>query len=469
MDEFDETGTWWLPGKDSERVVGSLQVTRGSAGPLLKLVGSFQGPPTTVGRRSFADYPIIYGHTSTGKMVTLDTARTVEAKSSGFLDPTISEDILARRAYVGAHLPLGPKTLCRQVRISFTHLDEWASAGERLIEPQSDAEHFAVRIPDPMPFDAFGTAASISYGRKESYSHQRFVLERPVAFLATPKGEMEIDAVYDTVVGPLQQFLSFACSADCQLTDLAFITDGVTYAVGDVTQPRWIETAGAGWPEFQVTSPHPWEMLLPLAGIRDRITDLLSGWSRLLARSPQVVDLLSAVTGGRPLPLEARFLFAVQAGEVYHRRADHFRQTDMDPQSHGQRVDAILNAFPDDKSLHKWIKWRLRWSNEPALSTRLEDLIAHAGLGTEALLREGYVKRATDTRNWLTHYDPRLEEAAAKGAEIYWLTEETIAIIELCLLRDLGFGTDEAATLFGKTRRARSLAEIRDANVVLPK
>ena len=50
---------------------------------------------------------------------------------------------------------------------------------------------------------------------------------------------------------------------------------------------------------------------------------------------------------------------------------------------------------------------------------------------------------AKDTRNWLTHYDPDMEKKAASGSELLLLTESVTALLEACILRDLGLNEDE--------------------------
>jgi hypothetical protein len=56
-------------------------------------------------------------------------------------------------------------------------------------------------------------------------------------------------------------------------------------------------------------------------------------------------------------------------------------------------------------------------------------------------------------RNYLTHYDPLLKTQAPEGAALYPLTVQLQALVELCLLLELGFGCDEIDRFFVRARR----------------
>lgn len=61
----------------------------------------------------------------------------------------------------------------------------------------------------------------------------------------------------------------------------------------------------------------------------------------------------------------------------------------------------------------------------------------------------------------VTHYNPRLEKKAATGAELYLLTIQLQALIEMSLLRQLGFGCRAIASTLERSRRLTEIEFLR--------
>jgi len=69
----------------------------------------------------------------------------------------------------------------------------------------------------------------------------------------------------------------------------------------------------------------------------------------------------------------------------------------------------------------------------------------------ESYIEPDFSKVAADTRNYLTHYTPRLKDKATEGEDLYILGLEVIALLEFCLLRDLGFDSSTSLHLSSQT------------------
>ena len=134
----------------------------------------------------------------------------------------------------------------------------------------------------------------------------------------------------------------------------------------------------------------------------------------------------------------------------------------MSPEAHENRKKSVLDGLPEDTELRNWVKRLLRWSNEPTLAERLERIIDYCSPPARGILRPDYVKLSKTTRNWLTHYSEELESKAATDENLYWLTEETIVLMECLLLRDLGFDGPETGRLLESTRRAKAVARVNE-------
>jgi hypothetical protein len=251
----------------------------------------------------------------------------------------------------------------------------------------------------------------------------------------TPSEPISFREAFDRIVIPLQNFLTFAMGQPAHLVGLTFELDAVPGEVNPMAS--FVEEAFRGLHEPGTSDLSWWQMPLPLMAIKDRIEDVLDRWSVLMMKAGSALDLLSSLSLGPPLYRETRFLFAIQAAEVYHRR--NFSNHVLDKEDHKARIETVREALAGHPELSEWMNGLLSYSNEPTLSARLDELIDYVEPWFADFLRGDFVKVARNTRNWLTHYDSRNEKKAATGSDLFVLAQETTALLEACVLRDLGF------------------------------
>ncbi len=114
-------------------------------------------------------------------------------------------------------------------------------------------------------------------------------------------------------------------------------------------------------------------------------------------------------------------------------------------------------------------KGRLRYANEYSLRKRLHELAHHLApylplrFLAESGDRNAFVEKATDTRNYLTHYDPELrEKAATNGAELYELGKKLCAILDALLLEEIGFEQDQIREMLRKNSKYADLIAVQE-------
>jgi hypothetical protein len=146
--------------------------------------------------------------------------------------------------------------------------------------------------------------------------------------------------------------------------------------------------------------------------------------------------------------LNGRFLSLVQALETYHRRITDERVMDDDV---FRKLSADLrDACPEEH--RDWLAQRLAYGNEISLAARLRQIIEPfaARLGDDDK-RENLVRKFRDTRNYFTHYDKKLEDKAADGAELHALCVIAEAILQLHFLKEIGFTDGEIDSTIAKS------------------
>ena len=92
---------------------------------------------------------------------------------------------------------------------------------------------------------------------------------------------------------------------------------------------------------------------------------------------------------------------------------------------------------------------KLKWSNEVSLRQRLRDILKSCPQALNKVIKnkKSFINKAIITRNYWTHFDPELEDQAAKNGELFKLTSRLRILLQLCLLKELGFSSDSLESL----------------------
>ena len=140
------------------------------------------------------------------------------------------------------------------------------------------------------------------------------------------------------------------------------------------------------------------------------------------------------------LPLEAAYLLTIQAVEVHHRR------TGSSVILSGEEFDVLrkglVAAIPEDTpaAMREKLEGALSFANEPSLGQRLRALIAQMAVDfgpTPFGFDEARVRSAVNTRNYYTHYSPKLASKASQGVDLYHLIEAFRPLLFALLLAEL--------------------------------
>ena len=184
---------------------------------------------------------------------------------------------------------------------------------------------------------------------------------------------------------------------------------------------------------------HPsFHVLVPFDLVRDQLGTIVQQWHRVREQLQPVVSLFSAVAFHYPLYAEARFLFLVQALEIYFTHCSRFETLELSREEHAHRMAEAREALPE--SLMGWAEGKLRMNFRP-LSQKLLDLFA--AHNSECLQLFGDLNRAASrisyTRNHLTHhYEDANRNRLMNSQEISETNFKLEALLWLILLREMG-------------------------------
>ena len=66
--------------------------------------------------------------------------------------------------------------------------------------------------------------------------------------------------------------------------------------------------------------------------------------------------------------------------------------------------------------------------------------------------RDRFIRKVTATRNYRTHFDQRLEGEAAHWEELYRISQKLRALVEVCLMGEIGFDPGAINAAISRTR-----------------
>lgn len=257
---------------------------------------------------------------------------------------------------------------------------------------------------------------------------------------------------------PLENLLTLAMGLHCPIAKLE-IWPAVS-ALAAPEQPQWIEVVSPT--VAAVSDPqrplNPASLLFRLSDIEPRFQEHLSRWFASVKRYDSACNLLfSHIRAPAPFS-ETNFLTVAQAAEVYHRRGP-FGNEVAPTADHAARIAEILGSA--STGLRGWLKQALQFSNEKRLNDRLNELVNEIAVMLPAGFfgpPRTFARRVTDTRHYLTHWAPARKASAADGVEMVELTEKLEVLVQVALLRELGFDVETCRRLLEANQRIGDLA-----------
>lgn len=203
-------------------------------------------------------------------------------------------------------------------------------------------------------------------------------------------------------------------------------------------------------PRSQILREH---MLFKFSDIRRRFQGIMRKWFEGFEDLRPVYDLYFGTLYNPQMYLQHKFLSLVQAIESYHRRRAA-RQYELPPSKHKAIEMAIENACPPRH--RNWLERKLTHSNELSLPQRLHFLLSKYDF-LKIGNKDSFVNKVVDTRNYLAHYDKRMQKRAATIEEMAQLCQKLRSLLEVVMLGELGFDQPKIRELMEHIESTRSV------------
>jgi ApeA N-terminal domain 1 len=423
MKARSHAGRWWLPGTSRE-VPGTLTFTA-NTGIQLDLIGSLEAsdeetPPKPPLLR---DYPLILGRADGAGEVTLENCH----QTSLGVGNTVTQTIYADRLYDGVQFSDPSDATFSGASISFERLTDWVGQSGFLgrgdfPDIKNDVDTLiAFKSPPPLEVTLPGAKATIWTGGSSHLGwYEESVTQRTSLMFEAPV-PLHFEVWRDAYFGRLHDLLDFATDRPCAIREVRlFDTDG------DISERRRVEVAHRlieSAPDDLKRPLLPNEILFTLSSALKLVPDVIEVWFELREKLAYAGDLLFSTLYREQMILDNYFWNVAQAAEIAHREVFG------------------LDASGNTRDIY-FIK-------------RMKELVASTNGTVAGVVPDpaGFATRVRDTRNYITHGNPRQQKSSVRDADLYYLAHQLGFVLKANILLKLGFPDAEVGLILGRNSR----------------
>jgi hypothetical protein len=416
-----QTGEWWIPSNPETKTKGILTFSQ-DKGANLELETYVDG-----------DISTMLGNISPIGNVTL--LRCIPLTAPVFAKvPGVPYRLLSQQVILGAHYENDIKL--DSLHINFSNLFEWI--------------HRSGINPDEL----FKKDIVIQYHQPESISLQiapelSIRIDFRPSVYANNKGELRLN---ERAIFSLDNKEPIELNACLEL--MHHFRNFLCLAIQSTIFPKeiyWLNNEGRTNVQlmFQLdaisnSEYDPFNNLVEFKDIEHRFGTYLKDWYLKRKNLEPICQLYFGSQYGRFVYLNLKFLSMIQALESYHRA--FISNEELTKSEHEKRIAAIMETAP--KIHETWLAEKLQYSNEPSLRKRIKTILEMFPKTVPAIIPDPkwFINRAVRTRNYMNHFDPVLKDEASNNTELFALTERLRVIVEMCLLKEIGFDLDEINT-----------------------
>lgn len=452
---IEKSGYFWLLSSPENKLPGTLRISESGA-TTLEIIGVFGDTLAALNDDNF-DLNRVVGLIEDGKLVTLE--RCIYQNKSISFGGISKSTICVNFAFVGVGYDESEEVKFSRLDFSVEGLDEWLGISGIKVEHSDDYKSTSLRYtpPEKIAFQLpSGMALEFIFGY--TLPGSRTVIEAKITQKAyvslNSKMLLPIDDYLD-VVFKINNFLCFATDETVSLDSITCYSNKITREISNGEKREIaISVYYESYPYTEVKPEITWhKMLFRYGHVANELEKILANWLVNYQVSEPAFNLYFSSKSGAHKYLEGRFLSLAQGIETLHRRNSN--DTLMSEDEFNNLVDLISKACPSDKI--DWLHGKLKYANELVLRQRIKQMIEpfqrFFGCGSE---RKSFIGKVIDTRNFLTHYDPRLAEQAANGKELWELCMKLEGLFQLHLLRMIKMDDNLITSLIKENRAIRN-------------
>lgn len=442
-DSISEEGIWWVAGHEDNEVAGTLTYDPDN-GAKLNLLGTLsrsEHPFDAVLAPDDNDDDVtIHGITKKGKQVTLLDAMNINRQFNmpGIANETWSSNLLV----LGQHMESAEQEIFSKSYSRFDGIEDWL--GHRPFVAIRDHEEMSVTLKASKPKEEhFADHAEFKVTTVGSlYSSNtpdtRYTIDVISQFGVTPDRPRSLNWHLSKATG-LQKLGSLCSGHYRPLT--SFELRGPVPADSRSERPSEVHVYSRLMHAEAEKRPKRARAIISASELVSHTPEAVQKWFDQYEVFQPAIALFFTVTGQREMFVNVRFLLAIQALEVFHRRTNS--ETVMSPDTFPAFAEDLIAAIPatTDSRMKEKLKGTYRFLNELSLMQRLKSIIAD--LSTEfgaspPAFDKAYLRKMVDTRNYYTHFSAELEDKTLDGGGMHWGSRRIVLLLTLLFLMRLG-------------------------------
>lgn len=439
FDTREFIGFWFLPGKESEKVPGTLSFDN-SEGIKLKIWGAINQED-----KIYPHFPVILGTTIDNTRITiLDVYCT-------WRDASVKE---TKEMHFDAYLLLinqhvesesGKAFLIDRARVNFTNMEDWTKISP--IEWSSgDTENgrSARGFQSPYLEDIEGRIESI----KSSFSIDLAVPSSSIrpysldwrfrSFLYLTPDEPRDVYWYIEQINEVSYLIALLVGAPIYPKDIQLLPNSISQDQYEIPAILLYRQPRISVEKYLVSN----KIFIDMPSIQDSLAEIFESWFEKKDRLRLVRELFFGTVYSDRLYQRFIFLSYAQALESFHRAKKTGIYIPKD--QYRNLKDTLLSHIPSDidSSLKDSLESRISHGNEYTLRTRLKELIDDLGNRLSSLIvryhfEEDFIKKVVNTRNYFTHNDITYKNKALSGNDLYHANEMLRFLLIILLLQEL--------------------------------
>lgn len=436
QDSFSHEGFWWLPDNPDERVSGTLSFSQ-EDGPSLELLGVFGG--FLAFNKEMDERITIHGLTKKGKKVTLLDAFVTNRQMN--MPGIMNEKYRPHLVCIGHHMAEKNDAIFDKSFFRFERLEEWLGSQPFKQDWLFDPPRLNLFV-DKGQAEQLTAFGDFKIGRSSNLntggSGRTAFSVKVLSFLdCETTGPVPLEDHFQ-VANRLQELASLCTGHYLPMTHLSLRVHGTAM---EGRPPEEVEVfAQMQHPEAgsRPQHEHPLFSARELLAANERAVE---NWFKQYETLSPAIDLFFAVTGEKRMFTNIRFLLAIQALEVFHRRTKKgglMAKADY-RKLRKQLVAAIPRGIAPEMS--EKLEGLYNFANEPSLMQRLEAILASVNEDFGEIVpgfTDRFARRVVDTRNYNTHFTATLEAKAMDGADMWWASRRIIMLLTYLFLKNIG-------------------------------
>lgn len=451
INNFQLNGKWWLPSNQKEQIPGNLFFNQ-FEGPILDLQGSFDFDISLM-KDGTPFYFVVLGKSSEGREITLLNCGLSEQTlySGGSTTTKYKIDTV----FIGNHLYKKEDTIFNEVVINYSFLEEWINSNSIFFKEDSEGQFivgykvyrlvadkinddFLIKISKFKP-DYWRTLNEINIKQKAALS-----------IISLKKDFTEFKKLIDD----LQNFLSFGIGVPVYPIKITAYKNGLN-------NPIDVYYKLNNFVKMPLIKLSPDIIFFNYEDFDGKFENYLRNWFEISEILKPTFNLYFSILYSPKMDLNQQFLSVILALESLHERT--YSSKYVTENEFKMVYKNLTNAIPNKltQDFKEKIKNTLSFINEFSLRDRLRDILnEYKPIHFESTQNmEKFIDKVIKTRNYLIHHKKELYQKAAKGDELFFLTQKLKLILEICLLSKLGFSIEKIQKLIVKNRWRKYISE----------